>query len=484
MPIFLVVYFFHFVLLFPTNHLNIYFSPEILSFIRHVLRDTSEFETIRQSPFRKLFDLPSRQYPVSCKLIHSFLSSKLLCQPKHTLWYVFGGDPLRYGLEEFGTVTDLHCGSFPEGYHPDTTKSVAADKDRMVIYHITPLINSVDIHHVEFAPDLTEMVIQLKTQMKQLHQLIKRKKKRSHGCACNGDDELPESQSPIISKYAAQLHRHSTKTRPKPLVSPTNDSPPPISLVVSSPIANPIIHTPIVHDSLDHPSPTFHTSPEHSAESDHVSPIYITTIHHPPADTEMITTNQNFSTNHPSDDLEQTPTPVTLIYDPINPDPPSSYPPKFDSSLASSSPLHSRLLLLPQPITPLTSPTKSNDTLSGFAVHAGTINAFQPTTSSNSPPCICSCVVVNEEQQSEDLVDQGICNIHHTLPSDIYPGYLARKQKTKKIRKNVLIDFGLNLMKGCLRTPFEDQAKRSSIERVEQEIEPPLRVRLVIECQS
>ncbi|KAL0758776.1 hypothetical protein Bca101_074926 [Brassica carinata] len=243
---------------------------------------------------------------------------------------------------------------------------------------------------------LTEMVIQLKTQMKQLHQLIKRKKKRSHGCACNGDDELPESQSPIISKYAAQLHRHSTKTRPKPLVSPTNDSPPPISLVVSSPIANPIIHTPIVHDSLDHPSPTFHTSPEHSAESDHVSPIYITTIHHPPADTEMITTNQNFSTNHPSDDLEQTPTPVTL-----------------------------RLLLLPQPITPLTSPTKSNDTLSGFAVHAGTINAFQPTTSSNSPPCICSCVVVNEEQQSEDLVDQGICNIHHTLPSDIYPGYLG-----------------------------------------------------------
>ncbi|WZZ70339.1 hypothetical protein YC2023_081709 [Brassica napus] len=72
----------------------------------------------------------------------------------------------------------------------------------MVIYHIIPLINSVDIHHVEFAPDfplqntsllldfssrsftneqLTEMVIQLKTQMKQLHQLIKRKKKRSHG---------------------------------------------------------------------------------------------------------------------------------------------------------------------------------------------------------------------------------------------------------------------------------------------------------------
>ncbi|WZZ69783.1 hypothetical protein YC2023_081153 [Brassica napus] len=36
----------------------------------------------------------------------------------------------------------------------------------------------------------------------------------------------------------------------------------------------------------------------------------------------------------------------------------------------------------------------------------------------------------------------------------------------------------------CLRTPFEDQAKRSSIGRAGQEIELPGRVRLVIECQS
>uniref|UniRef100_A0A0D3DL73 Uncharacterized protein n=1 Tax=Brassica oleracea var. oleracea TaxID=109376 RepID=A0A0D3DL73_BRAOL len=40
----------------------------------------------------------------------------------------------------------------------------------------------------------------------------------------------------------------------------------------------------------------------------------------------------------------------------------------------------------------------------------------------------------------------------------------------------VLIDFGLNLMKGCLRSPFEDQAERSS--RVNQEIELLVRVRL------
>ena len=50
--------------------------------------------------------------------------------------------------------------------------------------------------------------------------------------------------------------------------------------------------------------------------------------------------------------------------------------------------------------------------------------------------------------------------------------------------KNVLIHFGLNLMKGWLRTPFEDQAERSSIEIVEQGIELPMQVPLVIECQS
>uniref|UniRef100_A0A0D3DJZ5 Uncharacterized protein n=1 Tax=Brassica oleracea var. oleracea TaxID=109376 RepID=A0A0D3DJZ5_BRAOL len=42
----------------------------------------------------------------------------------------------------------------------------------------------------------------------------------------------------------------------------------------------------------------------------------------------------------------------------------------------------------------------------------------------------------------------------------------------------VLIDFGLTLMKGCLRTPFEDQAEHSS--RVNQEIELLVSVRLIV----
>ncbi|WZY86839.1 hypothetical protein YC2023_033223 [Brassica napus] len=50
------------------------------------------------------------------------------------------------------------------------------------------------------------------------------------------------------------------------------------------------------------------------------------------------------------------------------------------------------------------------------------------------------------------------------------------RRSTKKISKRFLIDFGLNLVKGCLRTPFEDQAERSSIDRAGQEIELPGRI--------
>ena len=116
---------------FPIKRLNIYSSLEILPFIRHVLRGTREFDTIRQSPFGKLFDIPKRQAPVSYKLIHSFLSRQLLCLPEHTLWTAFGGKPLRYGLQEFGTVTGLDCRPYPEGYHPNTAKTVVPGKDNV-----------------------------------------------------------------------------------------------------------------------------------------------------------------------------------------------------------------------------------------------------------------------------------------------------------------------------------------------------------------
>ncbi|KAG5400328.1 hypothetical protein IGI04_014935 [Brassica rapa subsp. trilocularis] len=57
------------------------------------------------------------------------------------------------------------------------------------------------------------------------------------------------------------------------------------------------------------------------------------------------------------------------------------------------------------------------------------------------------------------------------------------KALAAKAVSKLLIDFGLNLLKGCLRTPFEDQAKHSSIDRAGQETELPGRV-LVPLCLS
>ncbi|KAG2248953.1 hypothetical protein Bca52824_088581 [Brassica carinata] len=63
---------------FPSGRHNIYSKPELLAFIRHVLRDTEEFQYIRSSCFGKLFDLPARQCPSSGKLIHAMLTRQLV----------------------------------------------------------------------------------------------------------------------------------------------------------------------------------------------------------------------------------------------------------------------------------------------------------------------------------------------------------------------------------------------------------------------
>ncbi|KAG2317183.1 hypothetical protein Bca52824_020305 [Brassica carinata] len=115
---------------FPRRRLNIYSRPNILALLRHILRGSSEFTKIRDSPFGKLFDLPTRQCPVSCKLIHCLLSRQLICKLDNTLWTVFGKDPIRFGLEEFGTITGLNCGEFPNDHEAPDPNQLVANKQK------------------------------------------------------------------------------------------------------------------------------------------------------------------------------------------------------------------------------------------------------------------------------------------------------------------------------------------------------------------
>ncbi|KAG2264658.1 hypothetical protein Bca52824_071737 [Brassica carinata] len=123
--------------------------PNILAFVRHVLRGSEAFAKIRKSSFEKLFDLPTRQFPVSCKLIHSLLSPQLRCNQEHTLWSVFGKDHLRFSLEEFGTITGLNCGSFPDGYEApdnnrkDANKQKGAHKDPLIWLALIIILDGV-----------------------------------------------------------------------------------------------------------------------------------------------------------------------------------------------------------------------------------------------------------------------------------------------------------------------------------------------------
>lgn len=114
---------------FPTGRLNIYSKPDILPLIQHVLKGTKELQYIKDSCFGKLFELPARQCPVSCKLIHAFLTRQLITEDSHTLWTVFGSDAISFGLPEFGTITGLPCGEFPEGYVTDYEDQSKANKD-------------------------------------------------------------------------------------------------------------------------------------------------------------------------------------------------------------------------------------------------------------------------------------------------------------------------------------------------------------------
>ncbi|KAL0772672.1 hypothetical protein Bca101_037823 [Brassica carinata] len=328
---------------------------------------------------------------------------------------------------------------------------------------------------------LTEMVIQLSTQMKQLKHEMKRRKKRSHARQSsfnklfsrrkqsntpshtpeptrtptdvlhNQTDVLPQTTSPIISQYEAQLHRdsaadplasspasdHCIHTRSVHVspnhsntcvhtssdhnvdssqLSPVSYHTPPVSHVslASDPVSDHCIHTQSVHVSPNHNNTCVHTSPDHNVDSRQVSPVFNQT---PPV-CQMIT-----HPNDATDDYDEPPrTPVSVqlpwdelnsvvydksdhpnspkinhilyrgvrIYDAINPDPPI-----FDSSIPRS-----RLLLSLQPKTMLTSPTKSNNSLSGFAVHATTVNAFTATASSNYPPSLAL-----KEQNTHGVVD-------------------------------------------------------------------------------
>nr|VDD10139.1 unnamed protein product [Brassica oleracea] len=101
---------------YPSRRLNVYSSLNFLVAVKDVLRGTPEMDRIMGSCFGKLFELPVHRCSYPSVMIHTLLARQLVTKKRYEAWPVFGGNPLRFPMVEFGRVTGLPCGEFEEGY--------------------------------------------------------------------------------------------------------------------------------------------------------------------------------------------------------------------------------------------------------------------------------------------------------------------------------------------------------------------------------
>lgn len=186
-------------------------------------------------------------------------------------------------------------------------------------------------------------------------------------------------QSPILSQYAAQHHRsdvhNSEASEPLPHKSPDHGSPIQTSPspdhkypIHISPVHQTPNHSPSLPDAIDHTSPV-HATPER--------PVAPPTTSHPRRGVIYDVSD------HPnSPELHHILNEGLEIFDAIYDTTP------IDDGLEPPFPPEPPLSPITRPIfTPNPSPAKSNDTGSGFAQHAASVNAFSATaTSSRIPP--------------------------------------------------------------------------------------------------
>ncbi|KAH0872757.1 hypothetical protein HID58_070119 [Brassica napus] len=100
---------------YPSRRLNVYLSLDFLVAVKDVLRGTPEMDRILGSCFGKLFELHVRRCSYSSVMIHALLARHLVTKKRYEAWPVFGCNPLRFSMVEFGRVTGLPCGEFEEG---------------------------------------------------------------------------------------------------------------------------------------------------------------------------------------------------------------------------------------------------------------------------------------------------------------------------------------------------------------------------------
>ncbi|XP_024010656.1 uncharacterized protein LOC18015389 [Eutrema salsugineum] len=94
--------------------LNIYSKVNVIGLLVEALKGTEDLEKLLHSQFGNLFHLPVARCCNSAKLVHALLSRQLVTMKKHEIWFLFGGQPLRYSIREFKEITGLNCNPEPD----------------------------------------------------------------------------------------------------------------------------------------------------------------------------------------------------------------------------------------------------------------------------------------------------------------------------------------------------------------------------------
>ncbi|ESQ30745.1 hypothetical protein EUTSA_v10012150mg [Eutrema salsugineum] len=108
--------------------LNIYSKANVIGLLVEALKGTEDFEKLLHSQFGKLFHLPFARCCNSAKL-------------KHEIWFVFGGQPLKYSIQEFKEITGLNCNPKPTGMWKDLFGRATA----MNVFEVLEMLKDPDL---------------------------------------------------------------------------------------------------------------------------------------------------------------------------------------------------------------------------------------------------------------------------------------------------------------------------------------------------
>ncbi|XP_024009489.1 uncharacterized protein LOC112084572 [Eutrema salsugineum] len=132
--------------------LNIYSKANVIGLLVEALKGTEDLEKLLHSQFGKLFHLPVVRCCNSAKLVHALLSRQLVTTKKHEIWFLFGGQPLRYSIREFKEITGLNCNPEPDSTEEEEEvrktgiwKDLFGRAKAMNVYDVLEMLKDLDL---------------------------------------------------------------------------------------------------------------------------------------------------------------------------------------------------------------------------------------------------------------------------------------------------------------------------------------------------